>query len=130
MEEWDVSETQKSAKACVHGMVTQLSPVKVSKCNSSVQYFDGKISNANKNIRMVSFDLGVRVTLESACAKGSSVVLVSCQVKAASGSSGCVGGKGKIMAMSRSKKEASLYKFVASSVAVDEVPTGYSSSAT
>ena len=99
--------------------MTQLSPVKVSKCNSSVQYFDGKISDANKSIRMVSFDLGVRVTLESACTKGSSMVLVSCQVKAASGSSGCVGWKTKIMTTSRSKKKASLHKLVVSSVAVD-----------
>ena len=48
LEEWDVSDIEESAGACVHGVVTHLSPVKVSKRNSSVRYFDGKISDEHK----------------------------------------------------------------------------------
>ena len=45
LEEWGVSYIGESTGACVHGVVTQLLPVKVSKRNSSVRYFDGKISD-------------------------------------------------------------------------------------
>ena len=54
--EWDVSEAEESVGAAVHGVVTQLSPVKVSKRNPTVRYFDGKMSDGRKSVRVVSFD--------------------------------------------------------------------------
>ena len=43
-----------------HGVVTELSPVKVSKRNSSVRYFDSKMSDGHKSVRVVSFDPSLR----------------------------------------------------------------------
>ena len=52
MEEWDASDIEESTGACVHGVVTHLSPVKVSKRNSSVRYFDGQMSDGRKSVRL------------------------------------------------------------------------------
>ena len=41
-DEWDVSEIEDSQGAAVHGVITNLSPVKVSRRNAKVHYFDGK----------------------------------------------------------------------------------------
>ena len=56
---------------------------------------------------MVSFHSDLRATLEFVRTKGSSVALVNCQVKGASGSSSRVGREVEIMAKSLSKMEAS-----------------------
>ena len=48
LDEWDVSEIAESGGAAVHGVVTNLSPVKESKKNTSVQYFHGTISDGRK----------------------------------------------------------------------------------
>ena len=80
---------------CVHDIVTQMSPVKVSKRNSSIRYFDGKISDGQKSIRLASFDPGLRAALELA---RTSVAFRNCQIKAVSGSSrGWGGGEVEIM---------------------------------
>ena len=38
LDEWDVSEMEESEGATVHGVFTELSPVKVSRRNASVRY--------------------------------------------------------------------------------------------
>ena len=121
--EWDVSEAEESVGAAVHGVVTQLSPVKVSKRNPTVRYFDGKMSDGRKSVRVVSFDPSLRSAMESAHTKGSSVTLVNCHIKAVSGSSRGRDGEVEIMATTRSKVENSPRKFVVSSATVDEEPT-------
>ena len=40
LDEWDVSEMEESEGATVHGVFTELSPVKVSRRNASVRYYD------------------------------------------------------------------------------------------
>ena len=48
--EWNVSEAEESVGAAVHGVVTQLSPVNVSKHNPTVRYFDGTMSDGRKSV--------------------------------------------------------------------------------
>lgn len=85
LEEWDVSEVEESTGAAVHGVVTQLSPLKVSRHNPTVHYFDGRMSDGRKSVRVVSFDPSLRSAMESARTKGSSVTIIHYQVKAMSG---------------------------------------------
>ena len=52
----DVSEVDSACTdMSIHGIVTQLSPVKVSHKNEKVRYFDGKLSDGKKTLRVVSF---------------------------------------------------------------------------
>ena len=91
-DEWDVSDIEESQEAAVHGVITNLSPVKVSRRNAKVHYFDGKMSDGRKSVRLVAFDPSLRSAMESSRSKGSSVRLVNCLVKAGGGSSGKVEG--------------------------------------
>ncbi len=69
--EWDVSEIKECPNATVHGVVTQLSPVKTSRKNSSVRYLDRRMSNGKKSVRVVCLDPTKRGALVDARAKGS-----------------------------------------------------------
>ena len=122
-DEWDVSDIEESQGAAVHGVITNLSPVKVSRRNAKVHYFDGKISDGRKSVRLVAFDPSLRSAMESSRSKGSSVRLVNCLVKAGGGSSGKVEGVVEIMATSRSKVEISPRKFVVTTGPADEEPS-------
>ena len=46
--EWDASEIETSDVACVHGIVTSLSPVMKSRENNTVQYFHGELRDGKK----------------------------------------------------------------------------------
>ena len=74
LDEWDVSEIE-STGAAVHGVVTKLSPVKHSKRNSMVCYFDGELSDGHKRVRVISFDPSLRSVLESTRARGAACLL-------------------------------------------------------
>ncbi len=67
--EWDVSEIEECQSATVHSVVTQLSPVKTSRKNSSVRYFDGRMSDGKKSVRVVFRPNKERCT--GGCASGS-----------------------------------------------------------
>ena len=56
LDEWDVSEMEESEGATVHGVFTELSPVKVSRRNASVRYYDGRMADGQKSARLVCFD--------------------------------------------------------------------------
>ena len=88
----------------VHGVITELSPVKVSCKNSEVRYFRRKVSDGVKTIRVVSFEPCLRSKLEKSRVEGSTVSIVNCQIKQALqvGSS-----EYEIVASKRSKVEAS-----------------------
>lgn len=45
LEEWDA---KRSSNAIVHGVITQLSPIKRSKKDENKQYFNGQLSDGNK----------------------------------------------------------------------------------
>ena len=51
--EWDVSEVEESHCATVHGVVTNVSPVKASHQNPDVKYFDGRLTDWKKSVRVV-----------------------------------------------------------------------------
>ena len=58
--EWDASEIEPSDSACIHGIVTDLSPVKKGKKNEAVKYFLGELSDGKKFVRVISFDTSLK----------------------------------------------------------------------
>ena len=101
LDEWLVLEIEESEGAAVHGVVTELSPVKVSK-NCRVRYFDRKMSDGEKSVHVVSFDPALRISLEQSRMERSGVAVINCQVKAGRG-----GGDKEIVATNRKKVEDS-----------------------
>ena len=82
LEEMDVSEIECGYEgATVHGVVTEPSPVKVSRKNEQVRYFSGKVSDGKKTVRVVSFDPALCGTMEKSRVEASAIALVNCQVK-------------------------------------------------
>ncbi len=69
----------------VYGVVTQLSHVKNSRKN--IKYFNAKLSDGRKTVRMVSFNAGLHSTMEKAKEAKETLMLVNCKVTAASGTS-------------------------------------------
>ena len=53
-EEFDVSEVKESGNAVVHGVMTDVSPVKKSKNDQSIKYFSGQLSNSKGCMRVIS----------------------------------------------------------------------------
>ena len=72
-----------TAQECVtiHSVVTKLSPVKCSKKNAKIKYFDGKLTDGKKTMRMVSFQPQLRSQLQASLDAATSVALSDCQVK-------------------------------------------------
>ena len=103
-------------------MVTELSPVKVSRKNSSVRYFDGKLSDSRKTVQVISFDTSLHTKLESSRIEKSCVSLVNCDVKAVSGARLEKPGKMEIMATNQTKVAVSPRKFEVSEVSEADVP--------
>lgn len=105
IEELDVSEIDCSSEAAtVHGIVTELSPVKISKKNTRVKYFTGKLSDGKKTIRVISFNASLRDSLENSRSTNSAVRVVNCQIQNES----TVGRTGfEILASNRTKVELS-----------------------
>ena len=105
LEYLDVSDIGGPTEAAtVSGIVTELSPVKVSRKNSQVKYFSGKVTDGKKTVRVVSFHPGLRNQMEKSRIEGSTVSIVNCQIKQATqvGSSDY-----EILASTRSTVEAS-----------------------
>ena len=63
----------------VHGVMTELSPVKVSRKNEKIKYFSGKLSDGKKAVRVISFDAALRAKMEESRSKGSAIALVNCE---------------------------------------------------
>ena len=57
LDEWDVSEMEESEGATIHGVFTELSPVKVSRRNASVRYYDGRMADGQKSARFLNSGL-------------------------------------------------------------------------
>ena len=78
----DVSSiTHETHSAIVHGRVIELSPVKTSRKNQKVKYFDCKLTDGKEVCRMVSFELKVWPDIEEFVERGESVSVVNCDVK-------------------------------------------------
>ena len=78
-DEYDVSDIVQSKKAKVHGVVTQLSPVKFAK-KSNRQYFEGHLTDGKKSVRIVSFSPQLRNAMDSALTEQSSIAVVNCNI--------------------------------------------------
>lgn len=102
----DVSDIKESPNATVDGVLTEVSPVKSSKKNPHVLYFNGVISDGKKTARIVSFDPAMHNTFEQALKNNSSVSLVNCQVRP-----NMIDKHLEIVATTRSKIETSPRKF-------------------
>ena len=81
--EWDASDIEESTGACVHGVVAHLSPVKVSKRNSSVRYFNGQMSDGRKSVHLgvsvIEFFFAVACLLCFVCGVTSNMSNVKCR---------------------------------------------------
>ena len=84
MEEYNVSDILETKKAKVHGVITQLSPVKTSE-TSSRRYFDAHMSDGNKCVRVVSFKPSLKDALDSSLAEHTTIAMVNCRVQTEKG---------------------------------------------
>ena len=82
----------------IHGVVTELSPVKCNKNNVKIKYFAGNLTDRKKTMWMVSFQPQLRSQLQASLDAATSVALSDCQVKEGGFQKGL-----KIVAASRSK---------------------------
>ena len=76
----DVVSVLDNAK--VHGIVTELSPVKLSRKNQ--KYFSGKMSDGKKTMRVLSFEPTLHGAMEKSRIDGNPIALANCQIKEAS----------------------------------------------
>ena len=89
LREYDVSGLNEEVKAAVvHGRVLAVSPIKCSRKNDKMKYFDCSLTDGNDTCRLVSFDPHIRPELEDCMEKGQSVSLSNCEIKRANGGMG------------------------------------------
>ena len=82
LEEVDISEIEKCSDGMtVHGVVTELSPVKVSRNSEKVKYFHGRVTDGKKTVRVVAFDPALRSSMKKSETTGTAVALMNWQVK-------------------------------------------------
>lgn len=106
-EEFEVSEVASAEfkSAIVHGVVTELSPMKKSKKDERTKYFCGALSDGKSCVRVVSFEPSLRSPMDDAFSKKEAVSLVDCQVRRG------LGGCSEIVMGKFSKVQASPKKF-------------------
>ena len=75
---YEVSNMIEEDSATVHGVVVELSPIKSSRNNPGVKFFNAKISDEKKSARMVSFEPKLWPSLETSQMEGSTVAIVNC----------------------------------------------------
>lgn len=56
LEEYDVSNMQDSKHAKMHGVMTQLSPMKTPKKDATRRCFDGSLSDGKETVRLYRFN--------------------------------------------------------------------------
>ena len=113
LEEFDVSEVKECKNAVVHGVVTELSPLKRSRKSGDVRYFYGQMGDGKGDARLICFEPSLRDKMLPCFESKDSVRLVDCQVRAAQG------GGSEILMTRSTKVQASPKKFYASSAAVN-----------
>ena len=75
-----VSEVRLSKKAKVHGVLTSLSPMITSSSGKS-KYFDGRLTDGSKEVRLVGFDGKVHQKLSEFHKNNEAVAMSNCEVK-------------------------------------------------
>ena len=82
LEDVDVSEIDSPFEnVTVHGVVSSLSPAKVSRQNDKKRYFHANITDGKKAIRVVSFEPSLRPEMDKSCTHQKPIAVVNCQVK-------------------------------------------------
>ena len=76
-----MDEMEASSGATVHGVVTELSPLKVSWGNTDNKYFSGKIGAGDKAARIISFKPELQSSIEKSRPGCTPVALLNCKVK-------------------------------------------------
>ena len=104
-DEFDVSDVKESRNAIVHGVVTDLKPLKKSKKDEMVKYFSGELCDGKNSIRLISFQPSLRSSLINSLEKKDAVSLVNCQVR------GTQGGGPEVLLTNATKVEPSPKKF-------------------
>lgn len=80
--EFDVSDIDSAfERATVHGVITELSPVKPSRKNDQIKYFHAKITDGKKTMRVISISPSLRTELEEFRLQTSPIAFVNCQIK-------------------------------------------------
>ncbi len=83
-EEMDVSEMEVSNTATIHGVfVGEVSPVKCSRKNPEVKYFEGRFTDRRKTVSVISFEPWLRAEVEKARKSTEGVALTNCLQQAA-----------------------------------------------
>ena len=78
----EISDLVPSSSASVEGVfVGSISPIKTSRTNSRVKYFEGHLSDGAKTVRFVSFETKLRSQVEEAKDNLRGVALKNCTVK-------------------------------------------------
>lgn len=81
-DDWNISDIEAASTAAnVHGIVTELSPIKVSRRDDNIKYFDARITNGRKTLRMVAFDPTLRSQMETAQTNSTPIAIINCQIK-------------------------------------------------
>ena len=75
-----VSDAKDGNGAAIHGIVTELSPVKKSKKDEK-RYFDGMISDDRSCSWLVSFEPSLREKLNEAMVNNDTISLLDCRIK-------------------------------------------------
>lgn len=80
VEDFKVSELEEcDGQATVHGMVTELSPLKRSKKDDSVRYFFGTMSDGKSSVRVISFEPSLRSAMDLSMSKNDPISVVLCE---------------------------------------------------
>ena len=107
-QDFDVSEVDGTySDVNIHGVITDLSPVKVSRKSDKIRYFDGKLTDGKKTMRIVSFEPVLRDGMDKTRLERSPVAIMNCQVKETTFSTT---DKFEILASKRSKVQSSPHK--------------------
>lgn len=110
LEEFNLCDLKECRSAIIHGVVTELSPVKRSKRDDNVKYFSGQLCDGKISVRVVSFEPCLKQAMYDSMED--SVSLVGCQVR-----SGVHGGS-EIVMSKMTKVERSPRKFDESTLAM------------
>lgn len=104
------SEDVCAAKECatVHGIETELSPIKTSKKGARIKYFFGNLSDRKKSMQIISFDTQLWPRLQDSLDTVTCVALKDCKVK--DGSTGALEiiATGRMCTVESSPKELKL----------------------
>ena len=115
----EISELVPSSSASVEGVfVGNISPIKMSRTNSRVKYFEGHLSDGAKTVRFVSFEPKLRSQVEEAKDNLCGVALKNCTVKRSRDAGGL-----EVLVSSQTKITNSPKKFKVDERALNECDT-------